>query len=192
VPRDEAIRDLLELALKGHGWATRGTLAATWRLKVGEHRLEEALTDLAEEGRVVPCAVDTPSRRVAGWIRPPDLELATRLRRARPRLDRGVLLSPFDPLVWDRARVRQLFGFEQVLEIFTPAAKRRWGYYCLPVLGGDRLIGRVDLSVDRRAGRLVVRSRHFEADDPSRADREAMDSALARHAAALGLDPPTR
>ncbi len=191
VPRDDAVRDLLELALAGHGWATRGTLAATWRLKVGEHAVDDALRDLAAGGRVAPCVLITADRKVSGWIRPDDLELASELERARPRHDRGVLLSPFDPLVWDRSRVQLLFGFEQVLEIFTPAARRRWGYYCLPVLAGDRLVGRVDLAVDRTAGRLLVKARHFEADAPSSADRAAVVSALGRHAQLLGLRPPS-
>ena len=190
VTRDAAIRDLLERALAGHGWATRGTLAATWRLRVGSHGIDAALVDLAEEGRIVPCSLDTPERRVAGWIRPDDLELAAGLEPARPRRDRGVLLSPFDPLVWDRSRVRQLFGFEQVLEIFTPADERRWGYYCLPVLAGDRLVGRVDLKVDRCAGRLEAAARHFEADRPPTTDCEAMRTALERHATMLGLKHP--
>jgi uncharacterized protein YcaQ len=190
VSREDAIQDLLELALTGHGWATRGTLAATWRLKVGTHRVDVALDDLAVAGRVVPCALITADRKVPGWVRPADLELAADLERARPSRDRGVLLSPFDPMVWDRSRVQLLFGFEQVLEIFTPAAKRRWGYYCLPVLAGDRLVGRVDLGVDRRAGRLVVKSRHFETHQPSTGDGAAMASALTRHADILGLDPP--
>jgi uncharacterized protein YcaQ len=191
VRRDEAIGQLLELALAGHGWATRGTLAATWRLKVGAHAVDDILGELVGAGRIVPCSVVTAGRRTPGWIRPADLDLAAGLAAARPRPDRGLLLSPFDPLVWDRSRVQLLFGFEQVLEIFTPAAKRRWGYYCLPLLAGDRLVGRVDLGVDRRGGRLEVRSRHFEADHPSAADRHAMTSALVRHAEALGIDPPT-
>jgi uncharacterized protein YcaQ len=187
VAREEAVCGLLERALAGHGWATRGTLAATWRLKTKRHGVDAALEALTAAGRIEPCELVSRSRRVAGWARPRDLELAESLRAARPRRDRGRLLSPFDPLLWDRARVAELFGFEQVLEIFTPASKRRWGYYCLPVLAGDRLIGRVDLKVDRGARRLVAVSRHFESDPPPSVDREAMRTAIERHAELLGL-----
>jgi uncharacterized protein YcaQ len=98
------------------------------------------------------------------------------------------LLSPFDPVLWDRARVDQLFGFEQILEIYKPAAKRRYGYYCLPVLAGENLIGRVDLKADRGAGHLRVLARHFEADTPTPTNHAAMASALERYARSLGLE----
>ena len=87
---------------------------------------------------------------LTGWIRSEDLELASRLEKARPGRDEGVLLSPFDPLLWDRKRVQMLFAFEQMLEIFKPAHQRKYGYYCMPVLVGDELVGRCDLKGTRR------------------------------------------
>lgn len=193
LPYPEALKVLLLRALAGHGWATTGTLAATWRLRnQGRRGVATALAELAEEGAIVPCAVaaDTAGGRpIAGWVRPGDLELVPRLAGLRPRRDRGVLLSPFDPLLWDRARVRQLFGFDQVLEIFKPAPKRIYGYYCLPVLAGDRLVARVDLKADRAAGVLRVVALHFEAAAAGTADRAAVASALDRYAGSLGLRP---
>ncbi len=192
-PLEESLERLVLLALDGHGWATTGTVVRTWRLQRQSRAVREALGRLAGRGEILACAL-TPGdgRGTAGWIRPRDLDLAARLESIRPRRDRGVLLSPFDPVLWDRGRVDTLFGFHQVLEIFKPAAQRRYGYYCLPVLAGERLVARVDLKSDRSRGRLEVLSRQFEGEDPGRpasvADGEAVRSALARHAAALGLE----
>lgn len=193
--RPAAVRELLLRALEGHGWAPTGTLAATWRLRNLRTEIGTALRELTDEGEIVPCALEPTSGRggrpAAGWVRPADLELARRLRRVRPRRDRGVLLSPFDPVLWDRARVRELFGFEQVLEIFKPRRERVYGYYCLPVLAGDRLVARLDLKADRRSGRLEVLA-HHEEDGGSVTDREATRSALDRHARAVSLSLDTR
>lgn len=189
----QALEALVLKALDGHGWATTGTISATWRLARRRAEMAATLDRLAADGRIVTCGLENPEGRVTpGWVRPSDLELAARLTRIRPRLDRGVLLSPFDPLLWDRARVRRLFGFDQVLEIFKPAPERIYGYYCLPVLAGDRLVARFDLKADRRAGRLEVRSCHFEPSggdtrSGARAQREAAADALKRYAASLGL-----
>ncbi|MEK6193306.1 MAG: winged helix DNA-binding domain-containing protein [Deltaproteobacteria bacterium] len=132
-------------------------------------------------------------KRAPGWVRPQDFELAERLRRVRPRKDQGVLLSPFDPVLWDRARVRRLFGVDQVLEIFKPARQRVYGYYCLPVLAGEKLVARVDLKADRKIRKLYVLSYRFETDDAKRnvppADRKALRSAVTRYAAAIGMQP---
>jgi hypothetical protein len=123
-----------------------------------------------------------------GWIRPADRELAARLEAARPRPDRGVLLSPFDPVLWDRARVTRLFGFDALLEIFKPAPQRQYGYYCLPVLAGEHLVARLDLKADRRQGMLHVVSAHFEnAGGSEKRDRKAAQDAALRYASALQL-----
>lgn len=73
---------------------------------------------------------------------------------------RTALLSPFDRLVHDRVRAEQLFDFEYVLEMYKPKDRRRWGYFALPVLHGDRLVGKLDATADRTAGRLVVQALH--------------------------------
>ena len=184
---EAAFDTLLLRALAGHGWASTGTLAATWRMVKCRDRIRASLDRLHERGRILPCALRTAGRTLPGWIRPEDLERLPDLERLRPRRDRGVLLSPFDPLLWDRARVRTLFDFEQRIEIYKPADRRRYGYYCLPVLAGERLIGRVDLKAQRREGRLDVLATHFESTSPSARDRHALDRALERFAASVGL-----
>jgi len=190
-PADEAMEILLERALSGHGWASTGTLASTWRLRNCRRDLQRALTSLVEQGRILACWLTVGSgrarRRFSGWIRPADLELADRLRRLRPRPDRGVLLSPFDPVLWDRQRTRLLFGFDLAIEIFKPAKQRRYGYYCLPVLAGDRLVARVDLKAERAAGRLRTLALHYEGKAEAPAAREAVRRAVERYASTLGL-----
>jgi hypothetical protein len=189
----ESLEQLVMLALQGHGWATTNTIVQTWRLSRHRKNLEAALGRLVADGRVSACTVVADDgTSTTGWVRPTDLELAARLETCRPRRDVGVLLSPFDPLLWDRNRVQQLFGFHQVLEIFKPAPKRIYGYYCLPVLAGENLVARFDLKADRRRGILEVVSRHHQGSDPSRpatpTDDAAGRTALERFATALGLE----
>jgi uncharacterized protein YcaQ len=96
---------------------------------------------------------------------------------------RTVALSPFDNLLCDRARAAELFGFDHRLEIYTPPAQRRWGYYVLPILHGERVVARADLKLDREAGVLRVLSLHEE---PGRRAPTAITTALERLAAWRG------
>jgi hypothetical protein len=191
---DESYETLLLKALEGHGWATTGTLAATWRLRNKQRELTSALTRLVERGVVEPVALEGKGGGgpTAGWLRSEDRELLERLRNVRPQRATGVLLSPFDPVLWDRPRVRRLFDFDQCLEIFKPASQRVYGYYCLPVLSGEDLIARFDLKAHTRENRLEVLSCRFESTGtakPSTArEGEAARTALARYAEALELD----
>jgi uncharacterized protein YcaQ len=100
---------------------------------------------------------------------------------------RTALLSPFDRLVHDRVRALELFDFEYTLEMYKPAAARRWGYFALPVLHGDRLVGKVDATADRKAGHLRVDAVHADV-RWTKAIRAGVDAELAALATWLGLD----
>jgi uncharacterized protein YcaQ len=100
---------------------------------------------------------------------------------------RTALLSPFDRLVYDRARAQELFDFEYTLEMYKPAAKRRWGYFALPVLHHDRLVGKVDATADRKASVLRVNAIHEDAKF-TRTMSKAVQSELEDMASWLGLD----
>ena len=194
LPKRDGLEVLLLKALDGHGWASTGTIASTWRLANRKKEIEATLNRLVGKKKIVPCVLEQPEGRPSpGWIRPEHLELAAGLKKVRPRRDRGVLLSPFDPLLWDRTRVKRLFDFNQVLEIFKPAPKRIYGYYCLPVLAGERLVARFDFKAERKQGVLRVLSCHFEATGSADAgtveDEEAAQVALTRYAEALKLKP---
>src|SRR5437763_6257376 len=117
------------------------------------------LDELVHEGARVPATVD--GRREPAFVareRLPDLE---RLR-AGGHPTRTTLLSPFDNLIWDRARTQALFGYEVCFEAYVVPPQRRFGYYCLAILHHGRLVGRLDPKMDRAARRLVVRALHLE------------------------------
>ncbi|MEO6942689.1 MAG: crosslink repair DNA glycosylase YcaQ family protein [Terrimesophilobacter sp.] len=105
-----------------------------------------------------------------------------------PQFDgRTSLLSPFDRLSYDRVRTLQLFDFEYVLEMYKPESKRRWGYFALPISHGDRLVGKVDASVDRKAGVLTVRAIHEDVPFED-STRDAVASELQDLAEWLGVE----
>ncbi|RZA33797.1 MAG: winged helix-turn-helix domain-containing protein, partial [Lysobacteraceae bacterium] len=117
---------------------------------------------MAEEGLLLRA-------RVAGWdepvyIHPDHAQLARQAMAGAlaPRLTMTTLLSPFDPIVWDRRRALELFGFDYRLECYTPADKRRYGYFTLPILRRGALVGRVDAKAHRKTGEFELRSVHLE------------------------------
>ncbi len=172
---EEAQRDLLEAAARAHGVGTAADLADYFRMRTTEAR--PRLAELVEADRLVEV-------RVEGWRDPAYRHPAVSLPRAvRTR----ALLSPFDPVVWFRPRAERLFGFRYRIEIYVPAPKREYGYYVLPFLLGDALVGRVDLKSDRATGRLLARG-VFAEDGVDREHVAAELSAeLDRLAAFLGL-----
>ena len=124
--------------------------------------LAQTLTSLHEEGVIEPVAIEG----VKGdwWVRAEDVETLQSVNGDWG--GRTALLSPFDNLLCDRGRTEELWGFSHRLEIYTPKAKRRWGYFVLPILHQDKLIGRADLRMDRKAGRLVAPAVHREDGAP--------------------------
>ncbi len=161
VEREEAERALLLQAAGALGVGTAGDLADYYRIREpgggGTGSVREARPRLAE----LVAAGELREVRVEGWREPAYLH-----SRARPaqEVKASALLSPFDPLIWCRERMARLFGFDYRVEIFVPREKRRWGYYVLPFLFGERLVARVDLKADREGRRLMVLAAYHEPD----------------------------
>ena len=105
----------------------------------------------------------------------------------QPFAGRAALLSPFDRLIADRKRMDEVFEFDYVLEMYKPADRRIWGYYALPVLYGDRLVGKVDATADHREGELRVAAIHQDAPFTS-AMSDAVDAEVHDLARWLGLE----
>ena len=152
---DEALRELVRIAARAVGVGTVADIADYFRLPV--RRVRAQVTELAHAGELREITIEGMRERT----------YVHREGAAPTRIARSSLLSPFDPLVWYRPRTRWLFDFDYVIEIYVPAAKRRWGYYVLPFLHGERLVARVDVRADRTGRRLVVaaayRERHIKA-----------------------------
>ena len=189
-PEREVVRLSAQRSLRALGVATardidRGFTAGRYP------GLPSVLAGLRRSGQVEQVRLADDGAELPGpwFVHADDLPLLDRLESGdwRPRT---TLLSPFDNLIINRERTERLFGFSFRMEIYVPKAARRYGYYVLPILHGDRLIGRVDPALDRATGRLVVHAIHPEPDAPASAGPAVATALgeLAGFVGATGLD----
>lgn len=168
--------ELLGLSLRAHGLGTQRCLADYFRLRGPQ--VADGLAELEARGEAervrVPEWTDRPVWRATG----------TRIPRAVPG---AALLSPFDSLVWQRERTEGLWGMRYRLEIYVPAPQRVHGYYVLPFLLDEELVGRVDLKADRAGGVLLVKAVHWEPGTDVRRAAPALQGQLELMAGWLGL-----
>jgi uncharacterized protein YcaQ len=175
VDDDEAIRELTLRSATALGVGTEADIRDYFRLSAAQ--VKPAIAKLVADGELERVDVD-------GWPAPAYL----RAGQPIPRRDRGTaLLCPFDPLIFFRPRVQRLFGFHYRIEIYTPAAKRRYGYYVWPFLLDAELVGRVDLKADRAANALHVVGAFIEPNRLPSTVAPALAGELATMASWLGL-----
>ena len=180
---EDAFRALVELAARALGVAAEPELRDYFRLPTSASK--QAVAELVEEGVLLPVAVP-------GWKGPTYLHHQAKLPR---RVHAATLVSPFDPLIWERARTERLFDMNYRIEIYVPAAQRLYGYYVLPFLLGDRFAARVDLKADRKAGVLQIPAAWIEPTADQEETAAALALELRRLADWLGLAaiaPPRR
>ena len=177
---DERLRTLTLAAVRARGALTESGIVEHWRLRGGAKRIAPVADALVEAGELERLAVDDGGAPVL-------VEAGTELDRPAPSA--AALLSPFDNLLWDRPFARRILGFDHLIEVYKRQHERRYGYYVLPLLWRDRIVGRADLKSERAEGALVVKAFHRE--DGVRASAaldDALDRALAKLARAIGLE----
>jgi uncharacterized protein YcaQ len=176
---EEFVRGYALRAVQARGALTESGIAEHCRFPGGIKAMRPVVDALEREGLVRRVAVDDGGAPV---VVPADARLDG------PAPQGGVLLCPFDNMLWDRPFVERVFGFRHVIEVYKPAPQREYGYYVLPFLHGDRLVGRADLKADRGEGVLRVRAFHLEPKvRRSGALEAAFDKAFGRLARVLGL-----
>lgn len=178
-------------ALDRLGFATPGEVAAYWHA-VKPPQATHWCRDALAQGRLVPVSVasmdGSAPRTCIAWS-----DWKNRLRRARGEVDaeRIRLLSPFDPVLRNRDRALRLFNFDYRFEAFTPAPKRKYGYYVLPIMQGDQLIGRLDPKFhrERGGGTLEIRNVWWEpGHKPTKSQRRSLNDAVERLAGFIGAE----
>jgi uncharacterized protein YcaQ len=172
--RDEAIVELLERSVRALGVGTLADIADYFRIRMPDAR--RLLPRVLADGSVFEV-------EVAGWGEPGYRHADATIPRA---VEGSALLSPFDPLIWFRDRALRVFGLHYRIEIYVPEEKRIHGYYVLPFLVDGRIVARVDLKTDRKAGVLRVRAAHLEAGHPRKDVARRLASHLEGTASWLG------
>ena len=172
----EARKELLVLAAKHHGIATFSDLSDYHRQKNPIAR--PLMAELVEDARLIPVTVE-------GWKQQAYLDPGARRPR---RVNARALLSPFDSLIFNRERTERVFGFRYRIEIYVPQPKRIYGYYVLPFLLGDELVGRLDLKADRHNATLLVQGAYAEPGAPEGIIVAELAEELQLMAGWLGLD----
>lgn len=161
------------------GIATAGWIADYHRLKPAV--TDGELTPLVASGELLMLPVQ--GWKSPGYVHRDHAELLDKARSGRLRATLTTLLSPFDPLVWDRARALAMFDFEYTLECYTPAARRRYGYFVLPILHRGRLVGRLDAKAHRGEGEFEIKALFLEPGvEPEPALVKAVAEAISRTA----------
>jgi len=185
VPSEQTqINWLCEAALERMAFGSEGDIQRFWD---AVKRDEVKAWTGARASELVPVEIQAADGSWASALAPSDIE--QRLSDAPAATSRMRILNPFDPVIRDRKRLARLFGFEYTVEMFVPAAKRRWGYYVYPLLEGDRFVGRIEVKADRKAGRLNVLNVWHERGVKWTAARAAkLDAELDRMARFIGVD----
>jgi uncharacterized protein len=176
VSETDARRMLIRVAARALGIATASDLRDYFRLDSVE--LRSSVEELAAAGELIQVEVD-------GWSQPAFLDAKARLPR---QVEVKALVSPFDPLLWDRRRAERLFGFRYRIEIYTPAHKREHGYYVVPFLLRDGFVARLDLKADRATSTLKILAAHHEPGIKPNEVVEPLSAELAELARWLGLE----
>ena len=181
---EERLQELALRAVRARGALTASGIVEHWRLGGGTKTITPALEHVVSDGRLLRLEVEDGGAPVY-------VAAGTELDRRAPAA--AVLLSPFDNLLWDRPFARRIFGFDHLIEVYKPAPQRRYGYYVLPFLWGERIVGRADLKSERREGRLLVRAFHREPGVRASASLDdALERALATLARTIGLEEVQR
>jgi uncharacterized protein YcaQ len=181
VPEEtERLRELALRAVRARGALTESGIAEHWRLRGGAKGIRPAVDGLVADGLLERVQVEDGGAAVV---------VAAGADLDPPAPTAPVLLSPFDNLLWDRPFARRVLGFDHLIEIYKREHERRYGYYVLPFLRGDRIVARLDLKSERADGELVVRALHVEPGvRRSGAFDDALDRALDRLRQSAGLE----